>query len=231
MKLSALSLSDRLEDAAQSALQRLFPQFNEADHSNWPQVLNAARAGNLGALQSVGYQGEIVQHPVCKQISEFIGAGKKGRDVRENFRKAPYGWPQDAVDAALVVLTLAGNLRCSVNGQPTDAKSLNQTQIGNAAFNVDIPPLSAMQKLDLKALFQKLSVPTQSGQESAAAGLFLGKLLDLAESAGGEPPRAGETEYSSDSGATDTQRQRAAFKDARAKKRAGTMHRGLESDQ
>ncbi len=183
-----LELIDRLEDAAQSALQRLFPQFNEADHSNWPQVLNAARAGNLGALQSVGYQGEIVQHPVCKQISEFIGAGKKGRDVRENFRKAQYGWPQDAVDAALVVLTLAGNLRSSVNGQPTDAKSLNQTQIGNAAFNVDIPPLSAMQKLDLKALFQKLSVPTQSGQESAAAGLFLGKLLDLAESAGAEPP-------------------------------------------
>jgi len=187
-EITGLELVDRVEEAAQSALQRLFPQFNEADHANWSQVLNAARAGNLGALQSVNYQGEIVQHPVCKQISEFIGAGKKGRDVRENFRKAPYGWPQDAVDAALVVLTLVGNLRCSVNGQPTDAKGLNQTQIGNASFNVDIPPLSAMQKLDLKALFQKLSVPTQSGQESAAAGLFLGKLLDLAESAGGEPP-------------------------------------------
>ena len=187
-EITGLELVDRVEDAAQSALQRLFTQFGDADHSNWPQVLNAARAGNLGALQSVSYQGEIVQHPVCKQISEFIGAGKKGRDVRENFRKAPFGWPQDAIDAALVVLTLAGNLRCSVNGQPTDAKSLNQTQIGNAAFNVDIPPLSAMQKLDLKALFQKLSVPTQSGQESAAAGLFLGKLLDLAEAAGGAPP-------------------------------------------
>ena len=97
-EITGLELVDRLEDAAQSALQRLFLQFNEADHSNWPQVLNAARAGNLGALQSVGYQGEIVQHPVCKQISEFIGAGKKGRDVRENFRKAQYGWPQDAVD-------------------------------------------------------------------------------------------------------------------------------------
>jgi hypothetical protein len=89
----------------------------------------------------------------------------------------------------LVILTLSGNLRCFVNGQPVDAKALNQAQIGNAAFNVDIPPLSATQKLDLKALFQKLSVPTQSGQESTAAGLFLGKLLELADAAGGDPPQ------------------------------------------
>jgi hypothetical protein len=66
---------------------------------------------------------------------------------------------------------------------------LNQTLISNASFYVDIPPLSAMQKLDLKALFQKLSVTTQPGQESAAAGIFLGKLLDLAGAAGGEPPQ------------------------------------------
>jgi len=188
-EITGLELVDRVEDAAQSALQRLFPQFSEADHSNWPQVFNGAKAGNLGTLQSVGYNGEIVQHPVCKQISDFIGAGKKGREVRENFRKAPFGWPQDAIDAALVILTLAGNLRCSVNGQPTEAKALNVTQIGNAAFNVDIPPLSATQKLDLKALFQKLSVTTQPGQESTAAALFLGKLFDLAGGAGGEPPR------------------------------------------
>lgn len=188
-EITGLELVDRVDEAAQSALQRLFPQFSEADHSNWPQVLNGAKAGNLGALQSVSYQGEIVQHPVCKQISEFIGAGKKGREVRENFRKAPFGWPQDAVDAALVVLTLAGNLRCSVNGSPTDAKALNQTQIGNASFNVDIPPLSATQKLDLKALFQKLGIATALGQEAAAASSFLSKLIELADAAGGEPPQ------------------------------------------
>jgi hypothetical protein len=188
-EITGLELVDRVEDAAQSALQRLFPQFSEADHSNWPQVFNGAKAGNLGALQSVGYNGEIVQQPVCKQISEFIGAEKKGREVRENFRKAPFGWPQDAIDAALVILTLAGNLRCSVNGQSAEAKTLNVTQIGNAAFNVDIPPLSAMQKLELKALFQKLSITTQTGQESPAAGQFLGKLVGLADGAGGEPPQ------------------------------------------
>src|SRR5438874_6540148 len=51
-EMPGLELVDRVEDAAQSALQRLFPQFGEADHSNWSQVLNGAKAGNLGALQS-----------------------------------------------------------------------------------------------------------------------------------------------------------------------------------
>ena len=42
--------------------------------------------------------------------------------------------------------------------------------------------------MDLKTLFQKLGFATQAGQESAAAGTFLSKLLELATKAGGEPP-------------------------------------------
>jgi hypothetical protein len=121
-------------------------------------------------------------------VYDFIGSGKKGREVREYFRSAPFGWPQDATDASLVILTLAGNLRATVNGQPTDAKSLNQTQISNAGFSVDIPPLSVSQRLDLKALFQKLGISTPSGQETVAAASFLAAVLDIAGKAGCEPP-------------------------------------------
>src|SRR5262249_48240055 len=60
---------------------------------------------------------------------------------------------------------------------------------GKGACKVGIPTIRVTKKVDLKALFQKLSVPTQSGQESLAAGLFLGKLLDLADVAGGDPPQ------------------------------------------
>jgi len=140
------------------------------------------------ALQSVGYQGETVRHPVCKAIYDFIGAGKKGREVREQFKGAPFGWPQDAVDAALIILTLAGNLRAALNGQPVQATGFGQDQIGVVSFHVDIPPLTVVQRLDLKALFQKLNVATQNGQESAAAATFLVKLLELATAAGGESP-------------------------------------------
>ena len=187
-EINGVELVDKVNDAATYALHRLFPRFAEADHANWPQVLNTARGGNVGALQAVGYQGETVRHPVCKQIYDFIGAGKKGREIREQFRGAPYGWPQDAIDAALVILTLAGNLRAANNNQPVQATSIVQSQIGVISFHVDVPPLTVVQRLDLKALFQKLSVNTPNGQESASASLFLAKLLQLAEAAGGEPP-------------------------------------------
>jgi hypothetical protein len=66
----------------------------------------------------------VTNHAVCRRVLELIGAGKKGKDVRENFRSAPFGWPQDAVDGALFVMLVAGNLRATVNGQPAQAQTL-----------------------------------------------------------------------------------------------------------
>jgi hypothetical protein len=187
-EVSGIEMVDKVNDAAADALHRLFPRFAEADHANWAQVRNNARSGNVGALQAVGYQGETVRHPVCKAAYDFIGAGKKGKEIREQFRAAPFGWPQDAIDAALMILTLAGNLRAAHNNQPVQATNIGQDQIGVVSFHVDIPPLTVVQRLDLKALFQKLEINTPNGQESLAAATFLAKLLELAKSAGGEPP-------------------------------------------
>lgn len=187
-EINGIELVDKVNSAAEDALHRLFPEFAKADHANWAQVRNAAKAGSVGALKHVSYEGETVSHPVCRAIYEFIGAGKKGKEVREHFRGAPFGWPQDAVDAALMILTLAGNLRAALNNSPVQATAIGQDQIGVTAFHVDVPPLTVMQRLDLKALFQKLGVNTPNGQESAAAAQFLPKLLDLALSAGGDAP-------------------------------------------
>ena len=69
------------------------------------------------------------------------------------------------------------------------AQTLPQNQVGVASFYVDVPPLNVQQRLDLKALFQKIGITTQNGKESEAAAQFLQKLLALAESAGGSAPR------------------------------------------
>lgn len=185
---NGIELADKVQDSANSALVRLFPQFSEADHANWGQVVTRARGGDVGALSQVGYSGNPTQHPVCRRVLEFIGAGKKGKDLREHFKAAPFGWPQDAIDGALFIMLVAGNLRATNNGQPVQA-SLPQNQVGVASFYVDVPPLNVQQRLDLKALFQKTGVTTQSGKESEAAAESLKKLLMLAESAGGDPPR------------------------------------------
>ena len=186
---NGIELADKVQDSATSALERLFPQFSEADHANWGQVVNRARGGDVGAMAQVGYPGDVTKHPVCRRVLDLVGAGKKGKDIREHFKSAPFGWPQDAIDGALFVMLVAGNLRASVNGQPVLATALPQNQVGVASFYVDVPPLDVKQRLDLKALFQKGGVTTANGQESAAAGQFLQKLLALAESAGGDAPR------------------------------------------
>jgi hypothetical protein len=186
---NGIELADKVQDSAVSALERLFPQFSEADHANWGQVVNRARGGDVGALAQVGYPGDVTKHPVCRRVLDLIGAGKKGKDIREQFKFAPYGWPQDAIDGSLFVMLVAGNLRASVNGQPVQATALPQNQVGVASFYVDVPPLTVQQRLELRALFQKLGIATPTGQESATAGQFLLKLLALAESAGGDAPR------------------------------------------
>ena len=186
---NGIELADKVQDSANSALERLFPQFSEADHANWGQVVTRARAGDVGALSQVGYPGDVTKHPVCRRVLDLIGAGKKGKDIREHFRSAPFGWPQDAIDGALFVMLVAGNLRATINGQPAQAQTLPQNQVGVASFYVDVPPLNVQQRLDLKALFQKIGVTTQNGKESEAAAQFLQKLLALAESAGGSAPR------------------------------------------
>jgi hypothetical protein len=186
---NGIELADKVQDSASSALERLFPQFSEADHSNWGQVVNRARAGDVGALSQVGYPGDVTKHAVCRRVLDLVGAGKKGKDIREHFRSAPFGWPQDAIDGALFVMLVAGNLRTTVNGQPAQAQTLPQNQVGVASFYVDVPPLNVQQRLDLKALFQKVGITTQNSKESEAAAQFLQKLLALAESAGGSAPR------------------------------------------
>jgi len=185
---NGIELADKVQDSANSALERLFPQFSEADHVNWGQVVTRARAGDVGALSQVGYPGDVTKHPVCRRVLDLIGAGKKGKDVQEHFRSAPFGWPKDAIDGALFVMLVAGNLRATNNGQPAQA-SLPQNQVGVTSFYVDVPPLNVQQRLDLKALFQKIGVVTQNGKESEAAAQFLKKMLALAESAGGIAPR------------------------------------------
>jgi len=186
---NGIELADKVQDSANSALERLFPQFSEADHANWGQVVTRARTGDVGALSQVGYPGDVTKHPVCRRVIEVIGAGKKGKDLRDHFKAAPFGWPQDAIDGALFIMLVAGNLRATINNQPAQAQTLPQSQVGVASFYVDVPPLNAPQRLELKALFQKIGITTQNGKESEAAVQFLQKLLALADSACGSAPR------------------------------------------
>jgi hypothetical protein len=187
-EIDGSTLAEKVEAAAEFSLVRLFPKFSDADDARWDQVLKKARSGDANALETVDYQGEVAKHPVCSAILGYVGSGRKGRDVRGEFAGNSYGWPQDSVDACLILLTLTEHLQASQNEKPVLARQLDQSKIGPARFRVESRPLTAAEKIKLRGLFQTVGIPCKPNEEALAAGKFLSELQSRAAAAGGEAP-------------------------------------------
>lgn len=184
------NLKEKLDNGAKDALQRLYKQFDVADEANWGKVVDKARkAGGETALSAIKYQGENAQHPVCAQIIKYIGSGKKGSDIRDNFQDAPFGWPQDAVDGAIYALMASGDLKAkNANNQPVDAAALERKHLTQARFEVENVTLSTAQKLAVRKLLTE-TIGCKPGEEDSKAVEFLQFARDLAQKAGGPAPQ------------------------------------------
>ena len=182
------ALEDRLRAAGEDALARLFPRFREADGAAWPSVIKRARDGADHPLQPVGHTDAVEKHAVCRQALAEIGAGASGAALRKALAGPPFGWPRDAVDAALIALHRARHLSATLNGAVLPPGGLDQNRIAKAAFRVERAALSVQDRLVLRKLFQAADLACKSGEEEARANDFLDTLTELARSAGGEPP-------------------------------------------
>jgi hypothetical protein len=185
---SALTTEAAVKAAASAALVRLFPQFSLGDDPKWGNVVTRAKAGDGAALEAVGYKGDANQHPVCKLVLQEIGAGKKGSDLRKIFTSAPYGWPQDTVDGAIMVLHTSGHLLAAQNGAAVGPKQLDQSKIGPTDFRTESEFITTPQKIALRTLFQQAGVSCQSGEEAIMAPEFVRVVLEFASRAGGQSP-------------------------------------------
>jgi len=185
------NLQEMVSEAANNAAQRLYPQFYTADHIGWSKVYENAQKGAPDALKAVADQGEPVNNPVCKSILGFIAGGKKGSDIRTQFESAPYGWSRDAVDGALLVLLVTGLTRAQdERGERVDNKELERKSIGKVTFKVESATVTTAQRIQIRKLLQKVGLQNvKQGEELAHIQLFLKKLFDLAEEAGGEAPK------------------------------------------
>ncbi len=179
---------DRMRAAAEASLDRLFPQFKDADDERWPTVIKRARDNDESAFQAVDWSEVPARHPVCTAIISEIGSGKSGREIRDTFEKAPYGWPRDAVDAALITLHATGHVRATYKGDPLDRGQLDQAKISVTQFRVETITIDARSRLRLRGLFREAGIRCDPGKESSTAGEFLAKLMNLADGAGGDPP-------------------------------------------
>jgi hypothetical protein len=182
-------LSERINRAAKASAIRLYNQFDVADSDQWSKVLDEARKGNLEALKAVGHTQEADKQPVCQKLLAYIGPGKKGGEIRDNFESPPFGWPRDAIDGALFALLSAGHIRATdASSKLVDAKSLDRSKLTQASFRQESITITPPQLIKIRQLFSAVGVPCQPKEELAKVPMLIAKLRDLAAKAGGLAP-------------------------------------------
>jgi hypothetical protein len=182
-------LADRINRAAKSSTIRLYHQFDTADHDQWSKVLDDARKGNLEAMKAVGHTQEADKHPVCQKLLAYIGPGKKGAEIRDNFEAPPFGWPRDAIDGALYTLLAAGHIKATdTTSKPVDCRSLDRAKLTQANFQRESVNITPPQLIKIRSLFSAVGVPCQPKEELIKVPLLLAKLREQAAKAGGQAP-------------------------------------------
>lgn len=183
-----LTLVVKVETAAEASLDRLFPNFKDADDKRWPSVINRARNGDEAALSAVDWTDPPEKHPVCAAVLSEVGSGKRGKEVRDAFETSPNGWPRDAVDAALITLHTTGHLRATHKGVTLSQGQLDQAKVSVTDFRAQTVTINAKEKIKLRKLFQGAGVDCKPNEETVKSPVFLARLVGLADSVGGEPP-------------------------------------------
>jgi hypothetical protein len=186
----ALTLDAKLKTAGEDSLVRLFPDFSKADApaAAWESCIKRARASHEQPFQPLKYEGPIEQHPVCQQVRKSIGSGKTGSQIRKELEAAPFGWPRDAIDAALIALHSGQHLIAMLNGTAVERGQLDQNRIPKTEFRLEKTTISLEDRLRLRRLYQLLDIGCKATEESTKAGEFIRALLVLAQAAGGNPP-------------------------------------------
>lgn len=189
-ELLHLTLDEKLKNGAEESLKRLFPRFKEADFaaSAWEAVIKRARDGADNPFAPLKYEAAIEQHPVCQQVLSTIGSGKTGTQVRRDLEASPFGWPRDAVDAALIALHRSQHVTATLNGVPVAAGQLDQNKIQKTEFRIEKITLSVGDRLRVRQLYQALELGCKPNEESLKAPEFLRILRELALDAGGDAP-------------------------------------------
>ena len=181
-------LAAKIAAGARSSLARLFPRFDEGDHAHWGSAVTRAKERSDHPFAPVNWDRDTADHPVAKEVMTTVGAGARGPEVHRKLGSAPFGWPRDAIDAALIALFHAGRLRAERNGQPVPPGRLDQAVVKTAYFRPEQVVLKTAEKIALRGLFQTAGVSVASGEEERGAAEFLAAFRALAAAAGGPPP-------------------------------------------
>jgi len=185
-----LAFADKVRCGADAALDRLFPNFKDADHKNWPVAKSRAQSGSDSPLEAVDWTGPTELHPVCRELRRVIGSEMEGRTIRQTFEDSPYGWPQDTIDGALIALHATGHLTAThASAGPLAVGQLGHDKISKTRFRVETITLTAKDKIKLRGLFQEAGITAKTSDDlSVRSTEFLEQMTRLASGAGGAAP-------------------------------------------
>jgi len=184
------TIANRVETAAKASIIRLFGEFDAADHPGWGKVYDRARKdGGQNALEAVNYSGDPEKQPVCAEIKRFISVSKKGKEIRDYFLDAPYGWSQDAVDGALYALVAAGILVAKdSSGNPIKLADLERKQIPQTGFYPETITIRSVDLIKIRGVLNVADIDCQSGEEESKLQILAERGRALAAKAGGAAP-------------------------------------------
>jgi hypothetical protein len=178
-------LKENIQESLNSIADRQFSDFKgKADFIKWGQALKEAQEGNPDALKSINYTGDTDKQPVSAEILRFLGnASKTGKDIRNQFMKAPYGWSQDAIDTILIMLK-------NMQYISTTETDLKPARINQAIFKKEVHILGIREKMAIRTLFQDANITCPPNQEIFPySNEYLNKLKALATQVSGDAPR------------------------------------------
>ena len=181
-------LADRIRKGAEASLARLFPRFPDGDHVAWSVALRRAIERSETPFTPLGWHRDAEDHPVAREVMATVGTGARGTEVHRTLSAAPFGWPRDAVDAALIALHGSGRLRVTRNGEPVAPGDLNQAGVKTAVFRPERVVLTVQQKLAIRGLLTRAGIQANRDREHEGVAQLISALRDLGFRAGGEPP-------------------------------------------
>ena len=123
-----------------------------------------------------------------KRFCASLATARNGRSVRKDLTAAPFGWPQDAIDAVLVALLQNDVLAGTSDGRRVDALGLTQREIGKTRFRPERVQVTTTQRIAIRGLLKKARISAKPREDEKGAHKLLEAMRGLAEKAGGPAP-------------------------------------------
>lgn len=187
---TSLLVKEKILDAGKKVLARVYPSFSAADNPKWPDVLSDAQVGVGAALAKLPYAGEVKDQGVCAELLKRTKIPTLWSQLRADLDKAPYGWPRDAIDGALMVLLVNAMVSAKKPGSGKDLtfSEINRKDAGTLYIQSQTIVFSTTDKLVLKSLYQAVGITALAGQEFEKLEEFRTRVADLVAQSGGPAP-------------------------------------------